>query len=528
MSISHFPQREVNRPRTFTQFNLQALMYKLRLPFSISFFLPLLVFAQQHQTELIPDSQASSANSSTLQRSQPPEKGRVVLAPKTNIDTKQLDKSVALDFVNSEWANFDKDTPEKIAPPPPVQPGQRTQITLFSSEGTWRETVSPPYPNVWPPNEQRSVSYYAFAEYVHGHRDFNSVNFSAPWAKVVLQDNVPPVKLIYLTSIGKPISGWCNGGLCLPVSPDGLENRREIFQNETEKVHTLLSWTGLPDGHNQYVDDIRKYYCRWEYEHTKLVSDYIEKNHREFFNWLACKSSQESVRDKRDQFIDAIRSENEPLIRKMLADGYDPTDYAGIFDSPLFMAYNTGNIVIFDLLIENGAARKFDRHSWTPLFWGAVTKGNFKFANRLISLGVDSHEIDKSLMFAKTDEMRDFLFSFDSNPGDKLSTPGRVDALDQAVGVGDDIALQYLLQHVDYGAPELKRVLIMSLCPPQRYGYMNQNSDRSYFTIARLLISAATVSERLVVPCKVRSPDQEFASFLKQHPLVIFDYLRKK
>ncbi len=184
-----------------------------------------------------------------------------------------LSADTARSIVQADWDAFDKRT--------------GLQRDIYSASGEpleWNESLSPPFPNTWPPAATRSVTYYVFAEYQTYEQHGPSLHFSAPWARVVLQDGQAPAKEIILKAIGPEVSGLPSK----PVPREQAQRYIQIRKAGEKAIPALLGWTALPADSDPSVKAIRDYYCQWERDHDLLTGAYIKNHHRPFFNWLAC------------------------------------------------------------------------------------------------------------------------------------------------------------------------------------------------------------------------------------------------
>ncbi len=184
-----------------------------------------------------------------------------------------LSAATARSVVQADWDAFDKRT------------GVLRDVYSASGEQIeWGEALSPPFPNTWPPAGTRSVTYYVYADYQTYEQHGPALHFSAPWARVVLQDGQPPAKEIILKTIGPEVSGLGSR----PLSREQAQRYIQIEKEGTKAIPALLGWTAVPADSDPSVKAVKEYYCQWERDHEMFTGTYIKNKHRPFFNWLAC------------------------------------------------------------------------------------------------------------------------------------------------------------------------------------------------------------------------------------------------
>jgi hypothetical protein len=197
--------------------------------------------------------------------------------PATPPSLQQMDISCVNDntirrFVWHDWNEFDKNTGQK----------SRDMFSKKEIELIWYIKITPPFPNVWPPQPQRSVTYYAYAEYQELLMHGPVLSRSAPWGKVVLKDGEAPKLKILAKSIGKVASGEGSR----PLSPNQAKRLVQIREDGEKYIPIFLRWKELPPDTDPGIKTIRDYYCQWSRDN--LTSQLIKSNHTEFFEWLAC------------------------------------------------------------------------------------------------------------------------------------------------------------------------------------------------------------------------------------------------
>lgn len=186
------------------------------------------------------------------------------------IKVEELIRNDVYAFLAEDWAKFDKhvmDAPDMIS-------GKVWPID-------WYLQVTPPFPTNWPPQQLRSVTYYAYAEYqrllMHGPVQSRS----APWAKVVLNEGMPANKAILATALG-PVA---HGEASVPIGKELGSRKIQIIKDGEAHLSNFVSWKAIPDDKAE-VKAIREYYCQWAL--TNRTADQIKDNHRAFFEWLSC------------------------------------------------------------------------------------------------------------------------------------------------------------------------------------------------------------------------------------------------
>ena len=145
----------------------------------------------------------------------------------------------------------------------------------------WYYQVKPPIPTHWPPQQERSVTYYAYAEYREFMRHGPSLSRSAPWAKVVLTEGMPAKTIILTGQIGPVIDqqvAWM-------VPPSVQEQQFQVRRDGEKQLSNFINWQSIPDSQTE-VKAIREYYCQWAKENG--IAKLIRNDNQAFFEWLSC------------------------------------------------------------------------------------------------------------------------------------------------------------------------------------------------------------------------------------------------
>ena len=174
------------------------------------------------------------------------------------------------DFLAEEWSKFDKYVKHASG--------------IFSAKEHpvyWGLKLTPPLPTNWPPTPSPSVTYYAYGEYQELFEHGPSLSRSAPWAKVILTEGMPPSKVILATALGPATHGEGS----VPISRKQAERKIQIIKDGEARLINFISWRAIPDDAVE-VKAIREYYCQWAL--TDLTADLIKDKHRGFFEWLSC------------------------------------------------------------------------------------------------------------------------------------------------------------------------------------------------------------------------------------------------
>jgi hypothetical protein len=186
------------------------------------------------------------------------------------VKIEQLTRNDVYAFLADDWSKFDKhvkDSPEWIT-------GKMERID-------WHLQVTPPFPTNWPPQQTRSVTYYAYAEYQEALRHGPILARSAPWAKVVLIEGMPANKVILADALGPEV----NGEGSVPISRELADRKIQIIKDGEARLPDFVSWQAIPNDKAEVIV-IREYYCQWIL--TNRTADLIEESHRAFFQWLSC------------------------------------------------------------------------------------------------------------------------------------------------------------------------------------------------------------------------------------------------
>ncbi|WP_193097922.1 hypothetical protein [Burkholderia sp. Z1] len=186
------------------------------------------------------------------------------------VKVEALKRSDVYALLVGDWERFDthvKDAPDFMT-------GKTWPVN-------WYLRVTPPFPTSWPPQQFRSVTYYAYAEYQELFRHGPTLSRSAPWAKVTLNEGRPATEVILSTRIGPVVSGEGS----VPITQAQAERKKQIVETGESYLSDFVSWQAIPDNETE-VKAIRQYYCQWIL--TNRTADLIENNHRAFFEWLSC------------------------------------------------------------------------------------------------------------------------------------------------------------------------------------------------------------------------------------------------
>ncbi|MBV8619490.1 MAG: hypothetical protein JOY84_11560 [Curvibacter sp.] len=176
-------------------------------------------------------------------------------------------------FLTDDWAKFEKYAGEVSD----MMSGKSVLVY-------WYMQITPPLPTNWPPQEHRSVTYYAYAEYQELLRHGPSLHRSAPWAKVVLNEGVPANKEMLAVAIGPAVHG--EGSVL--ISPEMAHRKIQIIQDGEMHLSSFVSWKKIPDDEIE-IKAIREYYCQWAL--TNRTAELVKNNHRAYFEWLSCPSN---------------------------------------------------------------------------------------------------------------------------------------------------------------------------------------------------------------------------------------------
>ena len=174
------------------------------------------------------------------------------------------------DLLAEEWSTFDKYAKHASG--------------IFSAKEYpvyWRLKLTPPIPTNWPPTPSPSVTYYAYGEYQELFEHGPTLSRSAPWAKVVLTEGMPPSKVVLATALGPATHGEGS----VPISREQADRKNQIIKDGEARLINFISWRAI-SGDAAEVKTIREYYCQWAL--TDLTADLIRDNHRAFFAWLSC------------------------------------------------------------------------------------------------------------------------------------------------------------------------------------------------------------------------------------------------
>ncbi|WLI89135.1 hypothetical protein Q4S45_20955 [Massilia sp. R2A-15] len=187
------------------------------------------------------------------------------------VEISELSKNDVRQFLAEDWAKFDKYVKDA-----------RHFMTGKMERIEWDLQLTPPFPTTWPPQQHRSVTYYAYAEYQEATMHGIVASRSAPWAKVQLNEGMPATKTMLATAIGPVVHG--EGGF-LGISIESAARIKQIDTDGAALLPDFVSWQAIPDNKDQ-VQAIREYYCQWALRN--LTAKLIKDNHRAFFDWLSC------------------------------------------------------------------------------------------------------------------------------------------------------------------------------------------------------------------------------------------------
>ncbi len=182
----------------------------------------------------------------------------------------ELKRGDVFAFLESDWSKFDRHA--------------KDTVNLFSGQKGavyWYPKVTPPLPTNWPPQKPRSLTYYAYAEYQELHVHGPTFRRSAPWAKVVLNEDKPAEKLLLAADIGPVVHGEGS----VPLTEERANRKRQIIKDGEAHLAKFVRWIGISNDKAEVLA-IREYYCQWAL--TDHTADLIKENHRPFFEWLAC------------------------------------------------------------------------------------------------------------------------------------------------------------------------------------------------------------------------------------------------
>lgn len=188
------------------------------------------------------------------------------------VKIEELKRNDVYAFLADDWAKFEKhvkDAPDRMS-------GKMWPID-------WYLQVTPPFPTNWPPQQLRSVTYYAYAEYQELFMHGPVISRSAPWAKAVLNEGLPANKVILATTLGPVVHGEGS----VPISKELAGRKIQIIKNGESHLPNFVSWKAISDDEAE-VKAIREYYCQWVL--TNRTADLVKDNHRTFFEWLSCPS----------------------------------------------------------------------------------------------------------------------------------------------------------------------------------------------------------------------------------------------
>lgn len=101
------------------------------------------------------------------------------------VKLEELKRNDVYAFLADDWAKFDKHVKDA-----------RNWMSGKVWSINWYLEVTPPFPTNWPPEQSRSITYYAYAEYQELFRHGPALMRSAPWAKVLLNEGMPAKKEI--------------------------------------------------------------------------------------------------------------------------------------------------------------------------------------------------------------------------------------------------------------------------------------------------------------------------------------------
>ena len=145
----------------------------------------------------------------------------------------------------------------------------------------WYLQISPPLPTNWPPQKNRSVTYYAYAEYQESRMHGPVLSRSAPWARVVLTEGISSDKVILANAIGPAVHAEAS----VSISGEMAARLIQIKKNGQENLSNFIGWTTISDNRTE-VTAVRDYYCQWAL--TNHTAELIKDRHAAFFEWLSC------------------------------------------------------------------------------------------------------------------------------------------------------------------------------------------------------------------------------------------------
>lgn len=187
-----------------------------------------------------------------------------------SVRIKDIKSSDLYGFLAEDWAKFNKhvkDAPDRLS-------GKVWPIN-------WHMQISPPFPTNWPPRKNRSVTYYAYAEYqellIHGP----ALSRSAPWVKVILSEGMSADKVILASALGPAIHGEGS----VPISGAQAARKIQIIGDGEAHLADFIAWKSIPADEGVVIA-IKNYYCQWIL--TNRTADLIKEDHRAFFEWLSC------------------------------------------------------------------------------------------------------------------------------------------------------------------------------------------------------------------------------------------------
>lgn len=173
-------------------------------------------------------------------------------------------------FLAGDWAKFDKHATDTVE----MFTGKKVSID-------WRPVITPPFPTTWPPQQPRSIAYYAYAEYQEAMMHGPVISRSAPWAKVVLNEGEPAKKVLLAADIGPVVHGEGS----VPISQQQASRKIQIIKDGEAHLANFVRWAAIPDDEAE-VKAIREYYCQWAL--TDRTAALIKDDHKAFFEWLSC------------------------------------------------------------------------------------------------------------------------------------------------------------------------------------------------------------------------------------------------
>lgn len=166
-------------------------------------------------------------------------------------------ESLAKTHLDPLWENLDK--------------GETKSTRPFDR---WSYTLSPLFPNTWPPTSTSGLAVYAYAS---RHGDIlDGFHVAAPWAKVIFSRD-GAVKVEHLTS--KLADIGIQGAKPLPPEffPSALQK-----QTADDILKTLRT---IPADQSPEALALRTYYRLW-IKRNGVIAEPLRKHHPEFFAWL--------------------------------------------------------------------------------------------------------------------------------------------------------------------------------------------------------------------------------------------------